>query len=97
MMDKKAYQERMEAQLQEWKADLDKLDAQAKKKSAEGKISYAKKRKELQDKMDEVRNDLSSLKASGDQKWDVIKEHLEKGKNDFKKNYNDLVAALKDS
>jgi len=96
-MDKKAYREKMEAQLQEWKAELDKLEAQAKMKSADTKISYANKRKELEAKMAEVRGNLRSLKDSGDQKWDVLKDHLEKGKDDIKKNYNELVAALKES
>ena len=91
-MDKKAYQEKLEAQLKEWQADIDKLKAQAKGKSADAKIAYQEKAKQMEQKMAYSREKLNVLKETADDKWEDVKKELEKETNEIKAQLKDIFS-----
>lgn len=91
-MDKKAYQEKLDAQLKEWKAEIDKLKAQAEGKSADAKITYQEKIKQIEQKMAYYKEKSSKLKAAGDDKWEDIKKELEKETNEIKAQLRDILS-----
>ena len=79
MKDKrKAYEEKLEAQLEEWNAQTDLLKAKADKAKAEAKIEYYKKIEALQRKHDEAGIKLRELKTAGDEAWEDLKTATEK-------------------
>jgi predicted ATP-binding protein involved in virulence len=68
MKDKrKAYEEKLDAQLEEWNAQIALLKARADKAKAEAKIEYYKTIEALQHKQDEARTKLHELKTAGDE------------------------------
>jgi hypothetical protein len=74
---RKAYEEKFEAQLKEWSADIDLLNAKADKTRAEVKIEYYKMIETLQGKQDGARMKLKELKTAGDDAWEDIKAGAE--------------------
>lgn len=65
MRDKrKAYEEKLDAQLDEWKEQIDLHEA---------KLEYYKTIDALQHKQDDVRTKLHELKTAGDEAWEDLK------------------------
>lgn len=82
---KKAYQEKTAAQLEQLKADFNKIRAQAKEKSADGKI-------EIADFLDGLEDNFIKTK-----RWlGGIAEMSEEGWQDTKSTINQSIARIKD-
>lgn len=81
---REAYQEKMEAQLKEWGAELEKLTARADKAKAEAKIEYYKQIEALRTKQETVRAKLEELKRAGDKAWEDIKAGVENAWDELK-------------
>ena len=78
MRDKrKAYEEKFDAQLKEWSAQIALLNAKADKAKAEMKIEYYKTIETLQGKQDTARMKLQELSAAGDDAWEDLKTGAE--------------------
>lgn len=76
-MDKKAYHERQKAQLKEWQAEIDKLKAQAQKKSAEAKINLGKQIEELDEKKQQINENLDALQDVSEDRWEEVRRTYE--------------------
>lgn len=79
-----AYQEKAEAQLREWKADIEKLMAQADKARAEGKIEFYKRVEILDAKYQAALRRLQELKEAGEEKWEESKARVEAALSEVK-------------
>jgi len=78
MTDKrKAFEEKFDAQLQEWSAEIALLKAKADKAKAEVKIEYYKTLETLQGKQDVARTKLRELRSAGDEAWEDVKAGAE--------------------
>ena len=78
MRDKrKAYEEKFDAQLKEWSAEIALLNARADKAKAETKIEYYKMIETLQGKQDSARLTLQQLRTAGDDEWEDLKTGAE--------------------
>ncbi len=75
---RKAYQEKLDAQLKEWNAQISLLKAKADKARAEAKSEYYKIIDSLEKKVNEARPKLQELMTSGDEAWDDLKSSAEK-------------------
>jgi hypothetical protein len=79
MMDKrKAYEEKLDAQLKEWSAQIALLRAKADKAKAEAKIEYYKMIEALQGKQETAAMKFQELRAAGDDGWEDLKAGAEK-------------------
>lgn len=87
MSNKEAYKQKIRAQLDEWKAEADKLRARIKKKQADGKIDSSNYLDELKVKQQEARAKLKQLEESGEDAWEDIKSGLEKATAELKESY----------
>ena len=92
---RKAYEEKLDAQLEEWNAQIALLKAKAAKARAEAKIDYNKTIEALQRRQDEVRTKLHELKASGDEAWEDIKVGVEKAWAEVKAAFRDATSKFK--
>jgi len=73
MKDKrKAYEEKIDAQLKEWKAEIALFNAKADKAKAEEKIEYYKTIETLQGKQDKARMKLLEIRTTGDDGWEDL-------------------------
>ncbi len=78
MNEKEAYRQKIEAQIDEWKAEMDKLDARAKKLEAEGRIEAESLIQDLKARQEAARAKLEELRSAGDAAWKDIKEGLDR-------------------
>jgi uncharacterized protein YdaT len=92
-MDKKEeYRERLEAQLKEWKAKIDGLEARTSMASSEAKAELMKEIEELRRKKAVVKE---KLQKSGGEAWDTAKEGVEKAATELKHAFDKAVSRFK--
>ena len=88
MDDKEAYQKKLQAQLDEWQANIDKLVAQAREAQADAQVRYneeieelRKRRDALESKLHEVQNAQaaawSDIRAGADKAWDEMSKSMQ--------------------
>jgi hypothetical protein len=92
---RKAYEEKLDAQLNEWNAQIDLLKAKADKTKAEAKIKYYDTINALQLRHNEARIKLHELKTAGDEAWADIKTGSEKAWGDVKSTFHDAISKFK--
>jgi hypothetical protein len=92
---RKAYEEKIDAQLKEWSAQIDLLKARADRAKAEAKIDYYKTIEALQDRQEEAATKLKELKNAGDAAWEDVKKGAEKAWADIKTAYKDAASRFK--
>ncbi|MDH3558792.1 MAG: coiled coil domain-containing protein [Deltaproteobacteria bacterium] len=81
---KQAYKDKLEAQLEEWRAKIAQLKAQADKKEADAKIAYSKRIEELNSKKEAVEHKLKELANASGEAWRELKSGVEKAVDDLK-------------
>jgi chromosome segregation ATPase len=84
--------EKMEAQLLRWDAKLDELIAKADAVRAEAKSDHRKHIDELKAKQRHAKAKIEEFKASGSEKWEILKTGVETAWNDLE----DAFKKLKD-
>ena len=77
MDDRELYRRKRQAQLDEWKADLDKLKARARGAKADVQIELNKHIKELEKKIHEAAVRLGELAAAGEASWESSRKNVE--------------------
>ena len=96
MKDKrKAYEEKLDAQLKEWSAQIALLKAKADNAKADAKIEYYKTIEALQHKQDEAGTKLHELKNAGDEAWEDLKTGAEKAWEEVKTAFQSAVSKFK--
>jgi len=74
---KEAYQKKLQSQLDEWNAVIDKLKAKADKAEAETQIEYYKEIEKLRAKQEIADQKLAELKKAGEGAWEDLKTGIE--------------------
>ncbi len=92
---RKAYEEKLDAQLKEWSAQIALLKAKADNAKADAKIEYYKTIESLQGRQKEAATKLQELKTSGDEAWDDIKKSAEKVWAEAKTAYHNASSRFK--
>lgn len=75
---KEAYKEKMQAQLDEWTAEIDKLKARARGMEADAQISSMKEIDALRAKRDAAAEKLEQLERAGDEAWEDLRSGVER-------------------
>ena len=96
MMDKELYQRKMQAQLDEWKADVDKLRARASRASADTQLKMNEQIRALDSKIAEGKVKLSELSGVGEDAWESIREGVESAWDSLKSAVSDAAVKFKD-
>ncbi|WP_305043349.1 hypothetical protein [Geoalkalibacter sp.] len=81
---KDAYRKKIEAQIEEWDAQIDVLKARAKKAGAEMQLKLERQIEELKARREDVRGHLAELHKAGDDAWHKVREGLDKALGEFK-------------
>jgi hypothetical protein len=96
MTDKrKAYEEKLDAQLKEWSTRIALFNAKADKAKAEAKIEFYKTIETLQDKLDAAGTKLWELRAAGDEAWEDLKTGAEKARAEVKTAFQSAASRFK--
>lgn len=80
---RKAYEEKLVAQLAEWRAELDKLRATAQRADAEARLAAHRRIEELEAQQSALRDKLNALKSAGDDAWDDLRAGIEKASSEL--------------
>ncbi len=92
---RKAYEEKLDAQLKEWSAQLTLLKAKADNAKADIKIRYYETIDILQRRKDEVSHKFHELRVASDEAWADLKTGVEKAWSDAKAAYQDAMSRFK--
>ena len=74
---KEAYEQKLQAKLDEWGAEIDKLKAKADNAEADAQLEYYKRIEELRTMQESATNKLAELKDAGDDAWEDLKAGIE--------------------
>jgi hypothetical protein len=92
---RRAYEEKLDAQVKEWNAQIELLRAKADKTKAEVKIEYYKTIEALERKQNDAKAKLRELKTAGDEAWEDLKTGAEKAWAEVKTAYHDASSRFK--
>lgn len=95
MSDKDLYQQKMQARLDEWNAELDKLRAQASRASAERKQQLKKEIEALEGKIDDGKKWLDELAEASEDAWDSIKKGMDSAWDSIRSSFSDATSKFK--
>ncbi len=86
---RKIYESSLEAQLAQWKAEIDVLKAKVRRAEVDAKVNYDESIDAMQRKHDEAAKRLRSLKAASDEAWEGMKTSTDKVWTEFKALFKD--------
>ncbi len=85
MKERKLYQKKMDAQLKEWAADIDKLRAKAQKADADTRLKLNKQIKNVRARFDDARERFEDMTEAGEDAFESAKSRFESAMADFRK------------
>ena len=95
MNKKEAYEKKVQAQIDEWNADIEKLKAKGAQAEADAHINYHDQIEELRQRKDTVSKKLAHLKEANDESWEDLKAGLEEGVDLFKSTVDSIKSRYK--
>ncbi len=96
MKDKDLYQKKMQAKLDEWVAEVDKLKAKASGASADAQLSMNKHIRELEKNIEEGKLKILELGKAGEEVWDAVKDGMESAWDSLMSAVSDTASKFKD-
>lgn len=78
---KKEYEKKLQAQLDEWSAEIDKLKAQAEGEKADKKIEYYEQIDKLKSMKASANEKLTELQNASDEAWEDLKSGIDNAWN----------------
>jgi len=95
MNEKELYQQQKQAQLDEWKAEVDKLKAKASAASADVQMELNKQIEALEGKIENGKAKLAEVADASEDAWESIKDGVESAWDSMKSAFNDAAAKFK--
>ena len=92
---KEAYQEKMDAQLKTWGAEIERLKAKAAMAKTDVKVEYEKQLNELRVKHGDAHSKLEELKRSSTAAWEELKTSSEMAFDDIREGLKTAAAKFK--
>lgn len=78
MTEKDAYQQKLQAKLEEWRAEIDRLKARAKEAEADAQVRHRQEIRDLQAKREALKKEWSRLQQSSGDAWQEVKSGADK-------------------
>jgi len=95
MSEKELYQQKKQDQLDEWKAEVDKLKAKASGASADTQMELNKQIEALEGKIEEGQSKLAEIADASEDAWESIKDGVESAWDSMKSAFSDAAAKFK--
>lgn len=90
MTEKSAWERKFEAQIDEWRADIDKMQARARKAGADAQAGYEAEIEDLKARQAKAEAELRKLRAASAEAWDDVRTGAEDS-------WNAMGRAMKDA
>jgi len=94
MTQRDAYQQKLEAKLDKWRAEIESLRAQAAEVGADAKIEYHKDLEALSLKQKNAEQKLAALKQAGNETWDAARTSAENVADSLEQEFNRFRAKM---
>jgi hypothetical protein len=95
MKDKELYQQKMQARLDEWNAEVHKLKAKSSRASADVQLDINRQIRLLERNLEEGKTMLREIAAAGEDAWESIKEGFEDAWGSLKSGVTDAATKVK--
>ena len=95
MNEKQLYQQKRQAQLDEWKAEIDKVKAKASGASTDVQLQLNQQIKVLEGKIAEGKAKLAEIAGASDEAWESLKEGAESAWASLKAGFNEAASKFK--
>jgi predicted nucleic acid-binding Zn-ribbon protein len=95
MSEKKLYQQKKQAQLDEWKAEIDKLKAKASGADADAQQKLNKQIEALEGKIESGKTKLAEIEDASEDSWESIKDGVESAWDSITSAFSDAAAKFK--
>ena len=95
MSERDAYVQKMKAKLDEWNADIEKLEAQTRKAQAEVKVRYEKQLSELKANRDAATQKLREMQNASADAWEAMRRGTEAAWADMAKAFREAAERFK--
>lgn len=95
MSERDAYVNKLKAQLDEWNAEIDRLEARARKAGADASIGYEKQAKALRRQRDDAKARLAEIQSAGQDAWQQLKKGADQAWADLKSSVEKAAASFK--
>lgn len=89
---KEAYEQKIEAQLAEWDAEIKKLRAKAEQAEADAKIRYHEQVEDIRSMQRSAQAKFKELKEAGDNAWEDLKAGMENARDSLAKAIRDATS-----
>lgn len=90
MDNREAFTQKLNAKLEEYKAEFDKLKAQTKGAYAQGQIEGSEEGKTIKAKIEKAKLRLKEFEDSKEEKWEVLKDDMERIWDDLRNSLKKL-------
>jgi hypothetical protein len=84
LKDREAYEAKLDEQLANWEADIERFKVKAKSVGVDGMMKFDQAIEQMQRKGAEARVHLGNLKTASDDTWEQVKAGSEKAWGEFK-------------
>jgi uncharacterized protein YoxC len=95
MNTKELYKQKLQAQLDEWKADVAKLKAKTAGEAADAQLLMQKQFSALEDHIEETQAKIAELADASEEAWESVKTGVESAWSSLKTAVSDAVAKFK--
>jgi methyl-accepting chemotaxis protein len=92
---KEAYKQKLNAQMKEWGAQINLLNAKVENKGADMKIKYSKELDALKAKQDEIAQKIKELDEAKVENWEKVKDTADQILADLKTGLANAISRLK--
>jgi chromosome segregation ATPase len=96
MKDKELYERKIQAQLDEWRADLDKLKARAAQASADSQLEMNRRIENAESRIAEGKAKLEEVRHASDEAWGSLREGVESAWESIATGFRDAASKLRD-
>jgi len=95
MSDRDAYVEKMKAKLDEWNAEVSKLEARSRGAQADMRQQFEKNLEELRRRRDEAEQQLREMQQASEESWKHFRSGMEKAWDDVNKAFRDAMESFR--
>jgi len=92
---KEAYEKKLQAQLDEWSAEIDRLKAKAESQEADVQLQYYKEIEELRSLQAAANDKLLELKESSDDAWEDLKAGVDSARDSLGQALRSAISRFK--
>lgn len=94
MKERDLYIQKLEAQINEWQADIDKLKAKLAGASVGTKLEINQHITSMESNLEEAKSKLDELRKASDDSWEMIKADVEKSWDSIKSAFQDAYTKV---